>query len=176
MKINQPGAHLDHLLRQTRMNHLQLSSMADLKANMLLTMASVIASLTVPHLVKEQLKWPALILLGFCLMTIILAALSVIPRLPSTRNGDRPDPKSSGFNLLFFGDFAHLSYEEFEREIEDVLNDPNRTYEVQVRDVYLLGKFLAEKKYRLLRLAYLAFMGGLLLSAATLLFSGAIAF
>jgi len=28
MKINQPGAHLDHLLRQTRMHHVELSSMA----------------------------------------------------------------------------------------------------------------------------------------------------
>jgi hypothetical protein len=158
------------------MNLLQLSSMADLKANMLLTMASVIASLTVPHLVKEQLKWPALILLGFCLVTIILAALTVMPRLPATHKGERPDPKSSGFNLLFFGDFAHLSFEEFEREMEEVMNDVSRTYEAQVRDVYLLGKFLADKKYRLLRLAYLAFIGGLVLSAATLLISGAIAF
>ena len=38
MKINQPGAHLDHMMRQTRIHHVQLSSMADIKANMLLTL------------------------------------------------------------------------------------------------------------------------------------------
>lgn len=31
MNIKQPGGHVDHLLRQTRMNLLQLSSMADMK-------------------------------------------------------------------------------------------------------------------------------------------------
>ena len=32
MKIEHPGAHLDHLMRQTRSHHEELSSMADLKA------------------------------------------------------------------------------------------------------------------------------------------------
>ena len=39
MTIHQPGAHLDHMIRQTRIHHVQLSSMADIKANMLLTVS-----------------------------------------------------------------------------------------------------------------------------------------
>lgn len=30
MKINNPGGHLDQMLRQTRAHHVQLSSMADI--------------------------------------------------------------------------------------------------------------------------------------------------
>ena len=48
------------------------------------------------------------------------------------------------------------------------MSDPSRTYEMQVREVYTLGRFLAERKYRYLRLAYLAFISGLVLSAAVI--------
>ena len=37
---------------------------------------------------------------------------------------------------------------------------------MQVREVYTLGRFLAERKYRYLRLAYLAFIAGLAASTA----------
>jgi hypothetical protein len=41
MEIRQPAVHLDHMIRQTRAHHVQLSSMADMKANMMLTYLSV---------------------------------------------------------------------------------------------------------------------------------------
>ena len=71
------------------------------------------------------------------------------------------------FNLLFFGDFVRMPYEEFEGAMEKVLNDPAQLYEAQVREIYALGTFLAKKKYRFLRLAYVTFLVGLLASAAT---------
>jgi len=172
MDIRTPGSHLDHLLRQTRMHHVQLSSMADLKANILLTTASVVITLSIRHLAEPKLHWPALVLMAFSLLTILLAAYAVMPKLPlRTRQGSHPDTTSPGFNLLFFGDFTRLDYEEFEAAFEKVLNDPSQTYEVQIREIYLLGQFLAKKKYRFVRLAYLAFLTGLLASGAVLLTS-----
>jgi hypothetical protein len=53
--------------------------------------------------------------------------------------------------------------------MEAVMNDPSRTYEVEVRETYLLGVFLARKKYRFVRLAYLAFIAGLVVSGIVLL-------
>ncbi len=52
------------------------------------------------------------------------------------------------------------------------MNDASRAYEAQVREVYLLGTFLAVKKYRFLRLAYLAFIAGLFVSFVLMLVSG----
>ncbi|HEY5297019.1 MAG TPA: hypothetical protein VIK59_03770 [Verrucomicrobiae bacterium] len=43
-------------------------------------------------------------------------------------------------------------------------------YGTQVRELYLLGTFLAKKKYRFLRLAYLSFFTGLLLTFTGFLF------
>ena len=172
MTINQPGAHLDHLLRQTRMHHVQLSSMADMKANMLLTMSAVVITLCAPHVFSPEFKWPFLILIVSSLVTVGLATYAVMPKLPFSSKSPRPadidDPK---FNMLFFGDFTRLEYAEFESAMEEILNDPSRAYEAQVRELYTLGTFLARKKDRFLRLAYLTFLAGLICCVALILLS-----
>jgi Family of unknown function (DUF5706) len=165
MKINQPGGHLDQMMRQTRAHLVQLSTMADMKANMLLTMSSVVATLCLPQMFTRTIQWPLLLLVGFCLLTILLATYAVMPKLPiSNKSAVRPDIQSPTFNLLFFGDFTRLSYGEFESAMEENMNDSSRTYQIMVREVYTLGVFLAKKKYRYLRLAYLSFITGLFAS------------
>src|SRR5262245_34746105 len=140
MKINQPGAHLDQMLRQTRAHHAQLSAMADVKANMLLAMSSVVITLAIPHLLKPDFKSPLLVLIGFCLVTVGLAAYAVMPKLPLSRKKQPPPGISRPtFNLLFFGDFTRLEYDEFEAAMEEMMNEPTRTYEAQVREIYTLG-------------------------------------
>ena len=83
MEIKQRGSHLDHLVRQTRMHHSQLSSMADMKANMLLTMASVVITLSVRYVTEPHLKWATTVLIFFCLLTIGLATYAVMPKIVS---------------------------------------------------------------------------------------------
>lgn len=172
MKIEKPGQHLDHMLRTTRWHHVQLSSMADMKANILLTMSAVVITLAAPQVFKENFQWPFIVLIAFCLLTVGLAAYAVMPKFPlSAREKPRPDVHNPMFNLLFFGDFIRLGQPEFETAMEEMLNDHNRVYEVQVREIYLLGTFLARKKYRFLRLAYLSFITGLFTSFVMMLVS-----
>jgi hypothetical protein len=173
MKITTSGNEVNYLLQQTRAHHVQLSSMADLKANMLLTMASIVITLAAPQVMKTGAQSPLLVLMGFCLMTILLAAYAVMPKVPLSHRGQAvPDVQSPQFNLLFFGDFTGLSYAQFEAEMERVMNDPSLAYQAQVREIYTLGTFLAQKKYRYLRLAYVTFITGLFASFVTLLFTG----
>ena len=170
MNIAQPGSHLDHLLRQTRWHHAQLSSMADTKANMMLTVASLVITLSVRYLVEPLLRWAALTLIAFCLLTIVMSAYAAMPKLAlSLKPAPSANVHSPAFNLLFFGDFVHLSYPEFEAAMEEVMNDSSRTYEAQVREVYYLGVFLARNKYRFVRLAYISFIAGLLAGGVVLL-------
>jgi len=173
MQIKTPGNEINYLLQQTRVHHMQLSSMADLKANMLITMSSIVVTLAVPRVMGDGvLYWPLMMLIAFSLITIVLAAYAVMPKLPFWRRGkpSAPDVGSSHFNLLFFGDFGGMSYTQFTAEMEAVLNEPSRVYEVQVREIYILGTFLAHTKYRYLRLAYVTFICGLVASALALLF------
>jgi hypothetical protein len=162
-------------MRQTRMHHIQLSSMADMKASMLLTIASVVTTLSAPYLSDPRLRWSAAMLIAFSTITVVLAAYAVMPKMPMfTRPPMRPETGSPAFNLLFFGDFVGMAYDDYEKAMEEVMNDPSRTYEVQVREIYMLGTFLAKKKYRFLRLAYLAFIGGMMVSGAALMLQNVI--
>ncbi|UCD89882.1 MAG: hypothetical protein JSW04_00110 [Desulfobacterales bacterium] len=175
MEIKQPGAHIDHMVRQTRMHHTQLSSMADMKANILLTMASVVVTLSVRYITEPHLKSATIVLIVFCLLTIVLASYSVMPKTHLFRNSRGPSKaKKSKFNLLFFGDFISLEYDEFEAAMEEVINDATRTYQVQLQEIYTLGVYLAKHKYRFLRLAYTAFIMGAIFSSLVGLFSGAL--
>ena len=172
MKTLQPGGHIDQLLRQTRWHHVQLSAMADAKANMIFTVSSVVITLSIRYITEPRIRWPAFTLIGFCLITIVMAAYAVMPKMAVF---DRPsrtiDAHSPAFNLLFFGDFIHLDYEHFEQAMEETLSDPARSYEVMVREIYLLGVFLGRKKYRFVRLSYLTFIAGLVVSGVV--FAGA---
>ena len=102
MNISQPGLYIDHMLRTTRMHHVQLSSMADLKASMLLTIASVVITLAASQIMKPGFKLSAFILIAFCLVTIVLATYAVMPKLPAiVKSGPSPEIGSPFFNLLF---------------------------------------------------------------------------
>jgi hypothetical protein len=162
MQLENPTSMLDHLLRQTRVHHVQLSTMADVKANMMLTVASVVLTYTIGYLADPAFQWGALTLIMFCMATIVAAIYATMPRvaLPGTKKGPI-DVKSPNFNLLFFGSFIHLSYEEFNSAMEALLNDSGDAGDAMVREIYTLGVFLAHKKYRYLRWAYMLFLTGL---------------
>lgn len=166
MNIPQPANHLDTMLRQTRMHHVQLSTMADFKANIMLTLASLIGTFSIGYLSDPVLRWPVVVLLLFCLATIVSAAYAVMPKLDFNY---RPDLKKDPGNILFFGNFMNLNYEEYAQTMEQVMSDSTHAYEAQVREVYELGVYLGYKKYRFVRLAYTTFIAGLLSSALTLL-------
>src|SRR5216117_3951587 len=147
MEVSGTGSHLDHFIRQTRVHHVQLSQMADVKANMMLTISALMITFSIGHLSDPYLRWPVLVLIVSCLATVVSAAYAVMPKL---NKGFRPD----------------LEYEEFAGLMEGVMNDSSRVYEAQVREVYELGVFLGRRKYVYVRLAYVFFIAGLLVSAA----------
>jgi hypothetical protein len=170
MRIPQPGAHFDQLLRQTRWHHAQLSTTADIKANMMLTVPALLVTLLTRYITEAHFKWAALTLIGFCLLTIGLAAYAAMPKLGlKLKSKTAVSKDSTDFNVLFFGDFIHLSYEEYEEAMEKVLSDPAEAYEAQVRELYTMGIYLATRKFPFIRLAYLSFMAGFVASGTVLL-------
>lgn len=159
------------MMRQTRMHHIQLSVMADLKANALMTMAAVMLTFSAPFVIKPQFTAAVIVLISFSLLTILLATFAVMPRAPlHIKDASLKDCLTKpGFNVLFFGCFVGADYQQFEAVMEEMMNDPSKTYEAMVREVYTLGVYLAQKKYRFLRYAYIVFAAGLFASGLTLL-------
>jgi hypothetical protein len=160
-----PTTHLDHLLRQTRMHHVQLSSMADVKANIMLTLAAVVTTFSIGYLDDPTLRWPVVVLILFCVVTVFFAAYAVMPKLDFDF---QPESKNPDCNILFFGNFMNLDYETFRGIMEEIMRSPENTYEAQIREVYELGVYLGHQKYRYVRLAYLSFIAGLISSGLAL--------
>ena len=166
MNIQQPAAHLDQMIRQTRAHHVSLSSLADKKANMMLTIASLMIPLSTRFLYEQRSHLAAVTLIGFCVLTIVLAAYAAMPKLKIKNHKDSPiDLDETAFNLLFFGSFTRMNYGEYEAAMEAMMNDPNRVYESQIREIYGMGRYLAQKKYKFVLFSYLSFITGILVSS-----------
>lgn len=166
MEIQQPAGHLDQMLRQTRAHHVQLSQMADSKANMIMTVASILVPLSIRYVQTPQFQPAALIMIGFCILTVVLSAYAALPKIKNKRPpGNLPPAQNPYFNLMFFGSFSRMDYPDFKEAMAEVMNNHNQAYEVQIREIYLMGQYLERSKYRFVRLAYLSFMAGVTLSA-----------
>ena len=166
MEIRQPAGHLDQMIRQTRAHHVSLSSMADRKANMMLTLASLMIPLSIKFLYDERSHLAASILIGFCVMTILLAAFAAMPKIKTDNHlNAKQNLNETSFNLLFFGSFIHMSYGEYKKAMQTLMNDANAVYETQLREIYTMGQYLARKKYRYVQYSYLAFITGILASS-----------
>lgn len=164
-----PGGHIDQMIRQTRNHHVQLSSLADSKANMLMTTASVVMTLCVGYIMNPRLKWAAMSLMIFSLATIFLAVYAAMPKIAfSLRPKKYADINDSSLNLLFFGDFINFTFNDYESAMLELMKDPEMVYKTQLHEIYYLGNFLAKKKYRFLRIAYIVFLTGFLSSAIIL--------
>lgn len=152
----------DCLLRTMQQHHVQLSTMADTKANIIITMSSIVLTLVLGRLNDPVLRTASLTLAAFTLLALLLAVLAVLPKYRPLKleNGAIP----SQFNLMFFGHFAELSRERFLTEIAGALKSDGSVYETMARDTYALGWYLAHHKYRYLRLSYIFFLAGFVLA------------
>ncbi len=153
----------DNMLRTAQQHHVQLSALADTKANIIITVSSIVMSLALGRLNDPKLMASAATLLLFTLLALILAVLAVLPKFRQFKLPDGPLPPN--FNLLFFGNFSGLSQDRFEREIANQLANDGRVYRAVTRDIYALGTYLAIYKYPYLRWSYLFFLSGFFAAA-----------
>lgn len=152
----------DCLLRTMQQHHVQLSTMADTKANIIITMSSIVLTLVLGRLDDPFLRTASLTLAVFTLLALLLAVLAVLPKYRPLKLQDGSLP--SQFNLMFFGHFAELPRERFLAEIAAALRSDGSVYETMARDTYALGYYLAHHKYRYLRLSYIFFLAGFVLA------------
>ena len=154
----------DNLLRTAQQHHVALSGMADTKANIIITVSSIVLTLSLGRMNDPDLRVSVLILAGFTLVALLLAILAVLPKYRPLKLKDGEIPPD--FNLLFFGHFAELPRERFLTEMARALQPDGSPYATWANDVYSLGVYLAHHKYRYLRYSYLFFLAGFVLASA----------
>lgn len=164
------GRGVETMFRTSSRNHIQLSAIADNKANIMLSINAIIISIGVSVLVPKfdevpQFVVPTLILLSVCVLTIIFATISTIPKI-NQGTFTKEDIAQKRANLLFFGNFYNMDLDEFEWGVQEMMQDTSFLYGAMTRDLYFLGKVL-NKKYKYLRICYAVFMIGLVLAVSS---------
>jgi hypothetical protein len=151
-------------LKTSLRNHIDLSAIADNKANMMLSINAMILTIGIPLLINSSSKYPTLIIpifiLSFiCISSMIFATLATRPiKMSGITNLEDIAQKKS--NLFFFGNFHKMQFEEFEEGIKIVVADDEVMDNSITRDLFFLGKALGNK-YKYLRFCYNTFMFGI---------------
>jgi len=172
VKDKKPGTArgIETLFRSAYRVQMDLTGLADNKANMMISINGIIISIIIAAVAPklDSNPWlliPATIFLCGTLISIVYAILAARPRVSSTPL-TLEDLENSKGNILFFGDFANLSQDEFTEGMMRLLEDKTVVYETMIRNLYGLGSVL-RKKFALLTGAYTAFMVALILGVTS---------
>ena len=161
---------VETLFRSAYRVQMDLTGLADNKANMMISINGLIISIIIAAVAPKLdanpwLLIPTTIFLLGTLTSIIYAILAARPRVSSAPI-TLEDLEHSNGNILFFGDFANLSQDDFTAGMIDLLQDKTVVYETMIRNLYGLGSVL-KKKFALLKVAYTAFMIALILGVTS---------
>jgi predicted metal-dependent HD superfamily phosphohydrolase len=166
-KDNQPVRGIETMFRLTSANHLDLSSMADSKANIMISVNAIIVSVLLSVLLRRleeypNLTVPTVLFLITCVTTMIFSVLATRPTI-TIGTFTKDDIRKKEANLLFFGNFYRMKLDDYEWGMTEMMKDRDFLYSSLIRDIYFLGVVLG-KKYKLLRIAYNIFMFGFVIS------------
>ena len=153
---------VDNILRLNYTNQLRLTLMADTKANIMITVSSIVFSICLANITNPTLTIP-LSILGMCAtISLIFAIIVIMPKInyPKTKAG-HIDKNSPFYNPLFFGHFAHIPIQEYKDEYKKRLMRDEFITDALVSDIYGIGRVIATNKFKYLRYSYITFLGGL---------------
>ena len=167
-----PTRGVETMFRITSRNHLQLSSMADSKANIMISINTILISILVSGYASRmgeypQFALPVITLVLVSLTTIVLAVLATRPSISEGKFSQK-DIMDKKTNLLFFGNFHGMDIKDYEWGVAEMMKDSDYLYSSLTRDIFFLGKVLG-RKYKILRIAYTTFMVGFVISILMLL-------
>lgn len=166
-KKDRPDRGIETMFRVTSTNNQRLSDQADGKANILITVNTIIISILLGTVVRQMnydnnLVIPSIMLIATSLITIIFSILATRPRIPKGTFTEQ-ELKAKEINLLFFGNYYRMSIEHYAAGIFEMMDDRKHLYWGLVRDVHSQGAVLG-RKYRLLESAYHTFLFGFVIS------------
>ncbi|MDP3468498.1 MAG: DUF5706 domain-containing protein [Daejeonella sp.] len=165
------GRGIETLYRSVYDYHINLTSIADNKANMMISINTIIISIVITlfgtgftfstqnEFSSLRFVFPMAFLLLTSLLTVVFAILSA---RPNVTNKEKFELNKKDSSILFFGNFAQLQLKEFVDRIEELKKEKQELYNSMSVDIYYLGSVLV-KKYRYLSWSYNIFMFGMVI-------------
>jgi len=166
---------IETMFRTAYREQLDLTALADSKANIMIQLNGVIISIMLASsgVIMDSHPWlrlPSAALTSTSLVAIVFAVLAARPSLKKQDAMTFADIKSGKSNILFFGNFARISEAQFVEGMWEMFRDSEQVYRNMTRHVHGLGSVLM-RKFRLLRVAYTVFLTGLCVSSALFLYA-----
>jgi len=160
---------IETMFRASYRTHMDLSGLADAKANIMISINGIIMSIVLASISPKidtnvWLLIPTSVLLISCLLSMVYAVLSARPRVSSDVI-TLEDVRAGKANILFFGHFVTLSKSDYVIGMKELLQNTDALYTNMIKDIYGLGTVL-KRKFELLRVSYTVFMFGLVISIA----------
>ena len=153
-------------------NHLDLSNLADNKANIMISINAAIVTFALPvawSYIEDYgyLLFPSITLLISCLSSMVFATLATRPiKMMGFTAEDKIMAGQS--NLFFFGNFFKMSFDQYFKGMQQTIEQEDRLEGAIMRDLYFLGRSLG-RKYSQLRVCYNIFMIGVIFSVVVFL-------
>jgi len=171
------GRGKETLFRVTFRNQINLISIADNKANMIISINSIIISVIVSitgfgvisdiEYNKGDIAIPVILIVVTCLLSVVYAIQAARPYLIRPKKGQQ-EQEVKHTSMLFFGTISTKTMDEYLDEMDELLKSRDKIYKNMTIDIYNQGKVL-KRKYHLLSIAYLIFMYGFVFSVLTFL-------
>ncbi|HQY50894.1 MAG TPA: DUF5706 domain-containing protein [Ignavibacteria bacterium] len=158
---------IETMFRNVIRTHVEFSAMADNKANIMISVNTLIIGGLITFLLRKLDTNPQLIIPTFSLLLVSLTCIvfGVLVTTPKNTAGvfSKDDIVNKKTNLLFFGNFFKMELKDFQWGMTEMMNDRDFLYGSMIKDFYFLGQVLG-KKYKYLRICYNIFMYGLIIS------------
>jgi hypothetical protein len=171
-KIKKPNAEraADTLFRSAYRVQMDLTALADNKANMMISINGIVMSIIIASVAPKLdnnpwLLLPTVVLLIGNLVSMVYAVMAARPRVKSPALNP-PIPTKPGGNLLFFGTFATMREDDFVAAVTHLMEERMPVYETMTRNIYGIGTVLF-RKFLLLQYAYTSFMVALVLGVTS---------
>ncbi len=149
-------------------NYVNLVSVADSKAGLLINVNSTIISVVIAFVVSRTEKYPFLTLPSFMLLAVafITILLSILASRPQ-KNFFIQDKSSKSYQTFFFGsfdlmgnEFSKATWDNYSVELDELLKGgKENVYEEMYKETFNVRKVLG-RKFTLLSYAYLVFIIG----------------
>ena len=139
-----------NIIRTTLRNNIELTGIADNKANVMLSLNAVMMTFMVPLLIphldkieKYHLVYPIILLVLTSLVTIYISALVLRPS--KFNQGQSTLEQGKYVSPFFFGNFYKMNQTEFTDYVQDAISHGNLVNRHVIEDLHYIGSRLGIK-------------------------------
>jgi len=157
---------IETLFRNGLRSNLELTSLADAKASVLISVNGFILTVIITasglYLNNPDMIYPFIMIMLTALISILLGTMAIRPR--DKAQLIRKEHLDNFNSVAYFQDMSEVSPDEYLERVRGILKDKKSVHEHIIKHIHILGSEI-KVKYTWLKRAYTAFALGLSLSA-----------